>query len=155
MSAHDTLEPAFNINFKRYQFKILNSFKVVVDCRQCEVRIGVCIAMTRKMLSRSKNAFAFNTADKIIAKLSNYFRHPAIRSYVDDRVVRIVVHIENGRKYLVYAKGFRFTRCNYTLLVGIVRILSGGNSHCRSKPCGTSNTHCSTEFHILCNPERN
>ena len=66
--------------------------------RQCLVRIDICIAMAGEMLGKCQYVLrlhSFDVGDRLFCNLNGIF---AERAPADNRIIRIVVHINHRSK---------------------------------------------------------
>ncbi len=93
MSRHHRLGAGVDPDPKRRQLDAVEASPVVMDHRQAEMRIDVCIAVAREMLQRRQHAARREPLGIRAGQLAHPHRILTERPGIDHRVARVVVHI--------------------------------------------------------------
>ena len=92
---HDEGDVFANGGAKWHELDRAESIGRLIDERQLEMRIGTCVAVTRKMLAARRYAFALQGADDDAAQTRNFFGLFSEGAIANYRVVGIGMNIED------------------------------------------------------------
>src|SRR5674476_319360 len=113
MKRHDPRDTRADRSSKWYQLDTIKPVSAHSNDRDIQMRVGVGITMPRKMLAGSDHPVGLHASDEGRTEPSNHHRVLAKRPGVDDRVCRVVVHIQHGSVGDVNAKRSPF-QSSYT-----------------------------------------
>ena len=105
---HDRVGAGGDSGAKGRQLHLVEPLARLLDDRQAEMRIHIGVAVPGKVFERCRHACRLQSANVGGRKTSDHGRILTIRSGVDDRVARIVVHVDDRREVHVNAEGARF-----------------------------------------------
>ena len=155
MRRHNRADAARNRRAERHEFNVLQPLLAHIDYRQVDVRIGCRAAVPRKMFCRGKRARGLRAFDKRAHKCSNCLWVLAVRANINNRIVRIVVDVSDGRVEPVDAGSARLACGVAALQPRVLRFARRGHSHVRRPPRRIIEPHPRSHLQISGDQQRN
>ena len=155
MARHDRTHTGGDRRAEGNEFSAFEFCAVARNGGQGEMRIDADVAVAGEMFCRRERAIVFDAANELVHVRRDGCGVFAERANVDDRVVRIVVHVRIGRENPLHAGGPRFERREFAGRVGEFRIARRGNGHGGGKRRAFVEAHAGARFEVRADQQRN
>ena len=154
MPYHHTAQPGPYRFFKRIQFHAVQTFTRKRQDRQCLMGIHIRISMSRKMLTNRKNTSTFQTTGISNHLIRHTHRVLTKRTIIDNRILRIDIHIRHRGKIDLYTKLTALTSHFTAILINQLIILYTSQYHIARKKRSTAKAHRQSPFPVKSNHQR-
>src|SRR5712691_11923930 len=148
MGNHDGIHATLDSFLERWQFDGLQMRDIAVHTGDTEVRIGIGIAVSRKMLGGSEHASCMCAADVSSKQFADLLGIFSKGTRVDDGICGSGVDIRYRKEIPVHADGTCFLRCEPAEIFGIFRFAGGSKGHRMREDSGSIQTHGNTPLKI-------
>ena len=155
MSNHDRSDIRRDRRAKRDQLHFLHPLGSHVEHRHRAMRVDMRVAVTGKMLRRRDDVFALHTLDECGHVTADVFRILAEAARVDDRIVRIDIHVRDRREDLIHANRARLLRHHPPLPLGERGIAGCRQRHRRRPECRVGEAHPHPCLEVRAREQRN
>ena len=140
---------------KGSEFHAVEVREIAGDKREIEMRIGARVAVAGKMFRGGEAAVFLDAAHEGRDEFRDARGIFAKRARIDDGILRIAVHVGDGRKNPGHAHGSRFERRDFSHRVGVFRASRGGDGHFIGKRRALVDAHAGAALEIRADQQRN
>jgi hypothetical protein len=129
VGGHHRVDPGVDGPDERHQFQGVQSCAVTVHHREAHVGVDVGIPVPRKVLAGGERSSGPRPANERSAETGDEVGVSRERPRGNDRIVGVVVDVENGSEQQVYPGGPGFGRGDAAVLVGEPLVPDGSERH--------------------------
>ena len=154
MSGHNSGITIIDVTFERIQFNAVQACPVMMDGRQCIMRIIRSIAMPREMFSYRDDAGSFQSASIGYSFIGNGTGILSERTEADYRIIGITIYIYIGGKVDLNAHLFALAGYFLSVFGNQFIIFDSSQHHVFREACRSAKAHRQAPFSVQRNEHR-